>query len=156
MTVLDPAVHPVHPVHRASTAFPQVLIGTDIVAVERLERLIAEQPDILPELFTAREMAYCAGKRRSGEHFAARFAAKEAVLKALGTGLGPRMAWTDVEVVNEINGRPRVRLHSEARLVAQRHGVRQIDVSMSHIAGLALANAALVCEPQPPVPRIEG
>jgi holo-[acyl-carrier protein] synthase len=127
-------------------ALPRVLVGTDIVLVERLTRLLAEQPALAGRVFTARELSYCAGKRRGGEHLAARFAAKEAVLKALGTGLGTRMQWTDVEVVNQRSGRPRVRLHGEVDAVARQRRMRRIDISLSHVPGLALANAALVCE----------
>ena len=135
MPVLDPVRH------------PRVLVGTDIVAVERLSRLIAEQPEIAAEIFTAREIAYCEGRRRRNEHLAARFAAKEAVLKALGTGLGRGMRWTDVEVVNQINGRPEVRLHGVVQAVARTCGMRHIDISLSHVPGLALASTALVCDP---------
>jgi holo-[acyl-carrier protein] synthase len=125
---------------------PRVLVGTDIVGVERLDRLLAEQPAIAEEVFTERELAYCARRRGRGEHLAARFAAKEAVLKALGTGLGTRMRWTDVEVVNHLGGRPAARLHGEVVDVARQRGVRHIDISLSHIPGLALATAALVCD----------
>jgi holo-[acyl-carrier protein] synthase len=124
----------------------RVLVGTDIVGVERLERLLAEQPEIAQRVFTERELAYCAGRRRRGEHLAARFAAKEAVLKALGTGLGTRMRWTDIEVVNQRSGRPLARLSGEVGVVARQRGVRHVDISLSHIPGLALASAALVCD----------
>ena len=126
-------------------AVPRVLVGADIVAVERLQRLLAEQPELAGEVFTPRELAYCEGRRRSGEHLAGRFAAKESVLKALGTGLGPRMRWTDVEVANDVHGRPRVALHGAVAATALEAGVRSVDVSLSHVAGLAVACAALVC-----------
>jgi holo-[acyl-carrier protein] synthase len=126
---------------------PRVLIGTDIVAVDRVGRLLAEQPDVVEQVFTAREIAYCAGRRRRIEHLAARFAAKEAVLKALGTGLGPRMSWTDVEVVNRRDGRPEVRLRREVQAAARRRGMRQIEISLSHTPSLAVAYATLVCTP---------
>ena len=111
-----------------------------------MARLISEQPGILDTLFTARELAYCLGKRRRDEHLAARFAAKEAVLKAFGTGLGQRMRWTDVEIVVELSGRPRVSLHGEVAALAQRRGLTDLDVSLSHTAGLALAQAVAVWE----------
>jgi holo-[acyl-carrier protein] synthase len=84
----------------------QIRVGVDIVGVDRVARLVADNADILDTLFTAREQSYCAAKRRRLDHLAARFAAKEAVLKAFGTGLGQRMRWTDVEIVNQVNGRP--------------------------------------------------
>ncbi|HTU01722.1 MAG TPA: holo-ACP synthase, partial [Candidatus Sulfotelmatobacter sp.] len=77
----------------------------DLVSVNRFARLLREHPDATRELFTAVELASCAGKRRRLEHLAARFAAKEAVLKLLGTGLGPRMRWADIEVTNDPDGR---------------------------------------------------
>ena len=80
---------------------PAVRSGVDLVPVARIARLIAEQPAILDSIFTARELAYCDGKRRRHEHLAARFAAKEAVLKALGTGLRPEMAWTETRSVSD-------------------------------------------------------
>jgi holo-[acyl-carrier protein] synthase len=72
---------------------------------------------------------------------AARFAAKEAVLKAFGTGISQRMRWTDVEVVNERNGRPKVELTGAVAQFAERHGLAGLDVSLSHTEGIALAQA---------------
>lgn len=116
-------------------------IGIDIVAVERVQRLVTEHEGALGGLFTQRELAYCAGKRRRHEHLAARFAAKEAVLKALGTGLARRMRWTDVEVVNERNGRPTVNLAGAVASFAERHGLADLDVSLSHTEDMAIAQA---------------
>lgn len=104
-----------------------------------MARLLDEQPEIADTLFTAREQSYCAGKRRRLEHLAARFAAKEAVLKAFGTGVGPRMRWTDVEIVNTSFGRPRVHLHGVVAEVARRKGVTGMDVSLSHTSEVAIA-----------------
>lgn len=121
-------------------------MGVDIVGVERVERLVSENPDILPTLFTEREIAYCTGKRRRYEHMAARFAGKEAVLKAFGTGLGQRMRWTDVEIVNEPTGRPRVHLSGEVARWARRRGMidgSSLDISLSHTDGLAIAAVAV-------------
>lgn len=121
-------------------------VGIDIVGVDRVERLVTENPDILPTLFTDREIAYCQGKRRCYEHMAARFAGKEAVLKAFGTGLGQRMRWTDVEIFNETSGRPRVRLTGEVARWARGRGYRgddALDISLSHTDGLAIAAVAV-------------
>ncbi len=78
------------------------------------------------------------------EHLAARFAAKEAVLKALGTGLGRRMAWTEVEVVNDPAGRPLIRLHGGVAEWAADRGLTEVDVSLSHTEQLAIAQAIAV------------
>jgi holo-[acyl-carrier protein] synthase len=120
---------------------PRFRVGVDIVQVRRVARLIAENPGIVDVVFTRRESEYCLGKRRCHEHLAARFVAKEAVLKAFGTGLGPRMRWTEVEIVHDTAGRPRVCLHGEVADWARRHGLSDLDVSLSHTADLAIAHA---------------
>jgi holo-[acyl-carrier protein] synthase len=124
-------------------------VGVDLVPVARLERLVTENPGILETLFTERELAYCLGKRRRYEHLAARFAGKEAVLKAFGTGMGQRMRWTDVEIVNTVLGRPRVHLSGEVATWADRHGLSDLDVSLTHAADLAIAQVVAVLEHAP-------
>lgn len=118
-----------------------VRTGVDIIGVDRLTRLLTDHPQSMQELFTRREFAYCERKRQRDQHLAGRFAAKEAVLKSFGTGMGQRMRWTDVEIVNEPRGRPRVHLHGEVAAWAEQRGLRDIDVSLSHSAGLAVATA---------------
>lgn len=127
----DPSHHPV------------VRVGVDLVGVQRITRLLTDHPHVMPELFTAREIAYCGRKRRRDMHLAARFAAKEAVLKAFGTGLGQRMRWTDVEVVNGPLGKPNVKLHGEVAARARRQGMTGIDISLSHFSDLAIAGAVI-------------
>ena len=112
------------------------------MGVSRLERMIREHPSACEELFTARELDYCRSKRRCTEHLAARFAAKEAVLKAFGTGISQRMRWTEVEVVNDRLGRPEVRLQGAVAEFARRRGLAELDVSLTHTEGLAIATAA--------------
>jgi len=124
-------------------------VGVDIVGIERVERLITRNNGIEHRVFTPREIAYCSGKRRRYEHLAARFAAKEAVLKAIGTGLGGRMRWTDVEVVHGLAGRPQVALDGEVAEEASRRGIAQIDVSLSHAAEYAVAQAVAVSSSDP-------
>jgi holo-[acyl-carrier protein] synthase len=117
-------------------------VGVDAVGVKRLERLFSDHPSSAEEIFTPRELEYCRSKRRSGEHLAARFAAKEAVLKAFGTGISRRMRWTDVEVVKDRFGRPEIRLDGAVAAYAERHHLTELDVSMTHTEGLAIAHAA--------------
>lgn len=121
-------------------------IGIDAVGVERLRRLVDGHDEAKERLFTARELDYCRGKRREYEHMAARFAAKEAVLKAFGTGISQRMRWTEVEVVNERNGRPRIVLDGAVAAFAERHGLRDLDVSLTHTEDLAFAQATTLWE----------
>jgi holo-[acyl-carrier protein] synthase len=116
----------------------------DIVGVDRVARLVTENEGILDVLFTDREQRYCLAKRRSHERMAGRFAAKEAVLKAFGTGIGPRMRWTDVEIVPGRRGRPEVCLRGQVAAWAERRGLVDVDVSVSHSAGVAVAQALAV------------
>jgi holo-[acyl-carrier protein] synthase len=133
----------------ANPASPVVRTGVDIVAVARVARLASEDARALDEVFTSGELDYCRRRARSHEHMAARFAAKEAVLKAFGTGIGKRMRWTDVEIAKERSGRPVVRLHGEVAAWAERRGLASVDVSLSHSAGLAVAQAVSVWEQEP-------
>ena len=120
--------------------------GVDVVGVDRLRRLVEGDEERQRTLFTARELDYCEGKRRKYEHLAARFAAKEAVLKAFGTGVSQRMRWTEVEVLNDSMGRPTIRLDGAVASFAERHGLRDLDVSLSHVEDLAVAHAIAVWE----------
>jgi holo-[acyl-carrier protein] synthase len=126
-----------------------IRVGIDVVPVERVARLAAADEGILDRAFSAREQAYCLSKpRRRYEHLAARFAAKEAVLKAFGTGLGRRMRWTDVEVVST-GGRPRIELHGEVAAIARLRCLVDLDVTISHTSELAVAHAITVWEAAP-------
>ena len=123
-----------------------IRVGIDILAVQRISRLLRENAGIEHEVFTARELEYCDRRGRRDEHLAARFAGKEAVLKAIGTGFSRRLRWTDVEILRDGAGRPRVELHGDLASYARRAGIAQVDVSLSHSGGLAVAHAAAVCE----------
>lgn len=116
--------------------------GIDLVALERFARLLDERGDRFVErCFTEAEQRYAAGRgARRVEALAARFAAKEAVLKALGTGLEPGMAWTDIEVSREGDGPPEVRLRGRVRERAAEKGVRAWLLSVSHDGDYAMAS----------------
>ncbi|MFH8366942.1 holo-ACP synthase [Streptomyces sp. NPDC018031] len=133
---------------------PRLAIGVDLVKVERVRRLLEDNPAAEAELFTPREIAYCAGRRNRYAHLAARFAAKEATLKALGTGLGPRLRWTDVEVRNEPLGRPRIHLHGTAAELAGGPGGWSGEISLSHTDDYAVAQTVLtLTAPRRPAPE---
>lgn len=117
-----------------------VRVGIDLVSVPRLERLLDDHEAARREVFTERELDYCQGKRRSSEHLAARFAAKEAALKALGTGMARGARWLDVEVVRERSGRPTLELHGHVAARARQRGLRELELSLSHTAGFAVAS----------------
>lgn len=118
-----------------------VRIGVDAIRVDRLERVIGADAGRRRAVFTERELDHCGGRRREFEHLAARFAAKEAVLKVLGTGITRGVRLTDVEVINDRRGRPGIVLAGTAAELARERGVRQIDVSLTHTDGLAIATA---------------
>lgn len=119
-------------------------IGVDIVAISRFERFVRENNLTLFErLFTVREREYCAARKLSGQHYALRFAAKEAYLKALGTGLRDGLSWQDVEVVNDELGKPSLQLTGRAREMAEARDVVRCHLSLSHDADAAVAMVVL-------------
>ena len=119
-------------------------IGVDIIEVRRIERLIERRGEkFLRRIFTPVEIEYCQARKQAGQHFAARFAVKEAVFKALGTGWAQGVSWRQVETVNETSGRPRTRLAGRARERADALGVRTVHVSISHSDEYAVAHVIL-------------
>lgn len=119
-------------------------VGTDILDVGRMERELARKdPGLKSRVFTPREIRYCEQKRYPARHFAARFAAKEAFLKAIGTGLSGELRWQEIEVQRNSHGQPRIALSGKTRTFADRLGVRQIRVSLSHTATMAAATVIL-------------
>jgi len=117
--------------------------GIDIVETSRIKRMIEEHGQhFLNRVFTPAEQQYCnASKKRSLEHYAGRFAAKEAVLKVLGTGWRGGIAWTDVEIVRDEAGKPTVVLTGESARIAEIKGIKQWHISISHIETHATASA---------------
>lgn len=121
--------------------------GIDIVEVERIARLVQEHGErFLERVFTPGERAYSESKKRRDEHLAGRFAAKEAVLKALGTGWRDGIAWTDVEVVSMPSGAPEIRLYGKAAQGAAGVGAKSWWLSISHTAEHAVASAIALSE----------
>lgn len=120
-------------------------LGVDLVDVPRVRTLLERHGDRFKErTFTAGEIAYCDGCADPAMHYAARFAAKEAAAKALGTGLWAEgVDWKDFEVTRAANGRPGLRLHGAAASHAAALGVRHAHLSLSHTRELALAQVIL-------------
>ncbi len=116
-------------------------IGVDIVEIGRIDQAIANRKErFINRIFTESEREYCFGKPRPSRHFAARFAAKEAVSKALGTGK-KGMRWTDVEVCRDGQGRPFIKLTGGAAARARENGVCDVAISLSFNRNNAVASA---------------
>lgn len=114
--------------------------GIDLAEVPRIRESIEKYGErFLHRIYTDREIAYVERKANRFERFAARFAAKEAGMKALGTGWRRGVRWKDFEVANLPSGRPTLLLHGEARAIAEQLGVRQISLSLTHTAANGLA-----------------
>ena len=108
-------------------------VGVDIVEVERIRQMIARHgARFIRRVFTDGEVKYCHGRKRAAEHYAARFAAKEAVLKALRIGLRRGISWRDMDVVIGDLGEPDMRLGGAAALRAEELGVNHLHVSLTH------------------------
>jgi holo-[acyl-carrier protein] synthase len=120
-------------------------IGIDVVEVERIEAAIAHLGDaFIDRLFTAREREYCGKQKRPALHYAARFAAKEAVSKALGTGIGGQAGWLDMEVERAESGAPKMVFTGRAADFLAAEGIAEVQVSLSHAKEYATANAVAV------------
>jgi len=115
-------------------------MGVDLAEVERIKAAIEGHGEgFLKRVYTAAEREYCEGFRNKYERYAGRFAAKEAAMKALGTGWRRGVRWVDFEVVRELGGRPTVRLDGEAKKIAAELGVLRIALSITHTESQALA-----------------
>jgi holo-[acyl-carrier protein] synthase len=118
--------------------------GIDAVEIERIEHAIERYGKrFVDRVYLAAEQAYCRRKRNSAESFAARFAAKEAAAKALGTGISHGVGWLEIEVVREPSGRPALRFHGRAAQIAGRLGVFRAALSITHTAKIAMASVVL-------------
>jgi holo-[acyl-carrier protein] synthase len=115
-------------------------LGIDIAEIDRIEAAIVRHGErFLQRVFTATEIAYCESHRNRAERYAGRFAAKEAAMKALGTGWRNGVRWVDIEVVREASGKPTLRLTGQAAEFASQLGARNITLSITHSGNMALA-----------------
>jgi holo-[acyl-carrier protein] synthase len=116
--------------------------GIDLVDCPRIEDMIKRHGDRFTDrVFTAAEQKYARANRNPVEKLAGRFAAKEAVLKLLGTGWRGKIAWTEIEIVNNSAGQPEVALSGEVKKIADELGIKHISVSITHTANFAIASA---------------
>ena len=117
-------------------------IGVDIIEIKRIEKALQHSGKRFQQrIFTPAERSYCEGKAKPQASYAARFAAKEAVLKALGIGISSGALFTDVEVYRKQGGAPGVNLYNKAAGIAKDKGVTEIKLSLSHDRGMAIAFA---------------
>ncbi len=120
-------------------------IGTDIVECPRIGKMIEQHGELfLRRVYCEREIRYCQARKHAIEHFAGRWAAKEAILKAIGTGWSQGICWTDMEVRNEAGGRPQVLVRGGAKDVAIYRGIGDILISISHCRTYATAYALAI------------
>jgi holo-[acyl-carrier protein] synthase len=121
--------------------------GIDLVDFGRIEEMISRHGErFLERIFTAAEQAYAESNKNSVEKLAGRFAAKEAILKLVGTGWRGKIAWTDIEIVNNAAGQPEVTLVGEVEEIANRLGIKHISISITHTANFAIASAVALRE----------
>ncbi|MBN2456068.1 MAG: holo-ACP synthase [Sedimentisphaerales bacterium] len=121
--------------------------GIDLVDCPRIEKMIERHGQrFLERVFTATEQAYAQSNKNRIEKLAGRFAAKEAVLKLMGTGWRGKIAWTDIGIVNSPSGQPDVTLTGEVSEIAGRLGIEHISVSITHTANFAIASAVALAK----------
>src|SRR5690606_16960785 len=117
-------------------------LGTDIVECLRIAQMIERHGELfIGRVYTDHEIEYCSTRKAATQHYAGRWAAKEAVLKALGTGWRRGISWRDVEVCNLASGAPTIALHAGARDVAEGQGIARVHISISHARSHAIAYA---------------
>jgi holo-[acyl-carrier protein] synthase len=118
--------------------------GMDIVELERIEKALTQE-SFINRVYTPRERAYCEARGKAAlQSFAARFCAKEAVSKALGTGIAQGVSFQDIEIVNDANGKPVVTLQNEAKRHFEAMGAKAIDISLTHSRDYAAAQAVIL------------
>lgn len=124
-------------------------IGTDIVECLRVANMIEKHEDLfIQRVYTPGEIEYCGGRKSATQHYAGRWAAKEAILKAIGTGWSNGIQWTDIEVVNQMGGKPFVRLGGQAKTICESRGIEDILISISHCRLFATAFATALGSPE--------
>ncbi len=120
-------------------------IGIDVVEVERIAAAIERHGEpFLVKLFTPNERAYCEVQKKPALHYAARFAAKEAVSKALGTGIGGQAGWLDLEITRDPFGAPKLALQGSAADFARQNRISEVQISLTHAREYAAANAIAI------------
>jgi len=122
-------------------------LGTDIVEIVRIGQMIERHGELfLQRIYTEEEIRYCQKRKECYQHFAGRWAAKEAIMKTLGTGFIKGVHWKDLEIVSLRSGQPTVKLHGSAGELAGRMGIASILITISHCRAYATATAIAVSQ----------
>ncbi|MEC9092717.1 MAG: holo-ACP synthase [Planctomycetota bacterium] len=117
-------------------------IGTDITETSRVGKMIEKHGGLfLDRVYTQQEQEYCGKRKAAVQHYAGRWAAKEAILKAIGTGWSKGIHWTDIEILNKMGGAPYVKLHGQAQGFCNEKSISEILISISHCQQYATAFA---------------
>ena len=121
--------------------------GIDLVDCPRIAEMVERHGGrFINRVFTEAEQAYAKSTKNEIEKLAGRFAAKEAILKLMGTGWRGKIAWTDIEVVNNAMGQPQVTLAGEVKQIAEKLGINHVSVSITHTANFAIASAVALVQ----------
>jgi holo-[acyl-carrier protein] synthase len=124
-------------------------VGTDIVEIPRIGKMIERHGEhFLQRVYTEEEIRYCQRRKESFQHFAGRWAAKEAVMKTLGTGWTRGVGWLDIEVATKRSGQPVILIHGSAREIADHLGIGDVLISISHCRAYAMATAIALTQRQ--------
>jgi holo-[acyl-carrier protein] synthase len=122
-------------------------LGTDIIECLRIAKMIEKHGELfLQRVYTEHEIGYCSSRKAANQHYAGRWAAKEAVLKAMGTGWSRGIRWRDIEVKVELGGKPHVHIHGTAKEICSELGITDMLISISHCRSHATATAIAVGE----------
>ena len=121
--------------------------GIDLVDFPRIEEMVkCHGSRFSDRIFTPAEQEYAKSNKNEMEKLAGRFAAKEAVLKLMGTGWRGKIAWTDIEVINNAVGQPEVKLTGEVKKIAEKLGIKHVSISITHTANFAIASAVALAQ----------
>ena len=120
-------------------------LGTDIIECLRIAKMIEKHGElVLNRVYTRSEIAYCSSRKGANQSYAGRWAVKEAVLKAMGTGWSRGIRWKDIEVVTDLTGKPSVAIHGVAKEICDELGISEVLISLSHCRSHATATAIAV------------
>jgi len=125
----------------------KIVQGIDLVDFPRIEQMVERHGQrFMDRVFTEAEQNYAYANKNKMEKLAGRFAAKEAILKLLGTGWRGKIAWTDIEIINNEMGQPLVNISGQVKEIADKMGISEISVSITHTANFAIASAVALAE----------